>query len=138
MSSSSALRGRSLSSRAARVPCGLPRPSCRAIRAVSMKPDIHPEFHESAKVYCNGELVLELGGTKEEYVVDVWSGNHPFYTGGDSNLVLDEGRVSRFANRYGGLESMSAGVKTLKDDVDAPKATGPKVARGGKKKKGKK
>lgn len=104
-----------------------------------MKPDIHPEYHESSKVYCNGELVLELGGTKEEYVVDVWSGNHPFYTGGDSNIVLDEGRVTRFANRFGGLDSLSAGVKTLKDDVDksdAPK--GPKVARRGKGKKAKK
>ncbi|KAL8490455.1 hypothetical protein ACS0TY_026087 [Phlomoides rotata] len=30
------------------------------------KKDIHPEFHEDAKVYCNGELVMTTGGTKKE------------------------------------------------------------------------
>jgi hypothetical protein len=30
-------------------------------------------------VFCNGEEVLTVSGTKKEYVVDVWSGNHPFY-----------------------------------------------------------
>lgn len=28
---------------------------------------------------CNGEEVLTVSGTKEKYVVDVWSGNHPFF-----------------------------------------------------------
>ena len=31
------------------------------------------------KVICNGEEVLTVSGTKEKYVVDVWSGNHPFF-----------------------------------------------------------
>ncbi len=31
------------------------------------------------QVFCNGEEVLTVSGTKKEYVVDVWSGNHPFY-----------------------------------------------------------
>ena len=31
------------------------------------------------QVFCNGEEVLTVSGTKEKYVVDVWSGNHPFY-----------------------------------------------------------
>ena len=33
----------------------------------------------SVQVFCNGEEVLTVSGTKKEYVVDVWSGNHPFY-----------------------------------------------------------
>ena len=31
------------------------------------------------QVICNGEEVLVCGGAKPEYIVDVWSGNHPFY-----------------------------------------------------------
>lgn len=31
------------------------------------------------QVFCNGEEVLVTGGTKAEYIVDVWAGNHPFY-----------------------------------------------------------
>ena len=31
------------------------------------------------QVFCNGEEVLQVSGTKEKYVVDVWSGNHPFF-----------------------------------------------------------
>ena len=31
------------------------------------------------QVICNGEEVLTVSGTKEKYVVDVWSGNHPFF-----------------------------------------------------------
>lgn len=45
-----------------------------------MKKDgIHPEFFPEAKVFCNGEEVMTVGGTKKEYVVDLWSGNHPYY-----------------------------------------------------------
>ena len=38
--------------------------------------------------------------TKEELQVDVWLGNHPFYT--DSQTLIDsEGRVERFMKKYG-------------------------------------
>ena len=63
----------------------------RLIRAAARK-DIHPELHK-AKVICNGEEVLELTGTMPEYHVEVWSGNHPFYRGDTSALVVDEGQV---------------------------------------------
>ena len=42
--------------------------------------DLHPDWHPT-KVFCDGQLVLEVGTTKEEMYVDIWSGNHPFYTG---------------------------------------------------------
>ena len=38
-----------------------------------------PEWFEEAKVFCNGEEVMTVGGTQAEYVVDIWSGNHPFF-----------------------------------------------------------
>lgn len=67
--------------------------------AASAKKDIHPEL-VSAKVICNGEEVAELTGTQSEYHVEVWSGNHPFYRGDTSALVVDEGQVcdSNFRN----------------------------------------
>lgn len=43
---------------------------------------LHLCIHEACpfvQVFCNGEEVLTVSGTKEKYVVDVWSGNHPFY-----------------------------------------------------------
>ena len=61
---------------------------------------VQPEFFQEAKVICNGQEVMTVGGTQAEYVVDIWSGNHPFYTG--SQKILDtEGRVERFMRKYG-------------------------------------
>lgn len=64
------------------------------------KTNIHPEWHEESKVYCDGQLVMTVSSTKPELNVDIWSGNHPFYTG--SEKMLDtEGRVERFMRKYG-------------------------------------
>ena len=63
------------------------------------KKNLHPEYFNT-KVYCDGQVVLEVGTTKEELVVDIWSGNHPFYTG--SQKINDtEGRVDKFEKKYG-------------------------------------
>ena len=63
------------------------------------KKDLHPEWHQT-KVFCDVKLVLEVGTTKEELNVDIWSGNHPFYTG-TQRLLDSEGRVERFMRKYG-------------------------------------
>jgi large subunit ribosomal protein L31 len=60
---------------------------------------LHPEFYQT-KVFCDGKLVLEVGTTKEELVVDIWAGNHPFYTG-SQKIVDTEGRVDKFEKKYG-------------------------------------
>ena len=44
------------------------------------KKNLHPNWYQT-KVFCDGKLVLEVGSTQEELNVDIWSGNHPFYTG---------------------------------------------------------
>jgi len=63
------------------------------------KKDIHPVIFSNTKVFYDGELVLILVSTKEQLNVDIWSGNHPIYTG--SKKVLDvEGRIDRFFNKY--------------------------------------
>ena len=64
------------------------------------KTSIHPEWFPNAKVYCDGQLIMKVGSTKPRLNVDIWSGNHPFYTG--SQKILDtEGRVERFMRKYG-------------------------------------
>jgi large subunit ribosomal protein L31 len=62
------------------------------------KKGLHPKWY-STKVFCDGKLVLVVGTTKEELYVDIWSGNHPFYTG--SQKIIDtEGRVEKFYRKY--------------------------------------
>jgi large subunit ribosomal protein L31 len=63
------------------------------------KKNIHPKWYDETKVYCDGQLIMTVGSTKPELNVDIWSGNHPFYTG--SQRLLDtEGRVERFLRKY--------------------------------------
>jgi large subunit ribosomal protein L31 len=75
---------------------------------IMAKPDIHPQWYPEAKVYCNGELVMTVGSTKPELHVDVWSGNHPFFTG-TQKIIDTEGRVERFRRKYGMVDTKSSG-----------------------------
>ncbi len=68
------------------------------------KSDIHPTWYPDAKVICNGEVVMTVGSTQPEIHVEVWSGNHPFYTG-TQKIIDTEGRVDRFLRKYGLLDS---------------------------------
>lgn len=62
------------------------------------KKNLHPNWYNT-KVYCDGQLILEVGTTKKELIVDIWSGNHPFYTG--SQQIIDtEGCVEKFNRKY--------------------------------------
>jgi large subunit ribosomal protein L31 len=64
------------------------------------KDGIHPQWYPEAKVICNGEEVMTVGSTQPEIHVEVWSGNHPFYTG-TQKIIDTEGRVDRFLRKYG-------------------------------------
>jgi large subunit ribosomal protein L31 len=75
--------------------------------AIMAKPNIHPKWYPDAKVYCNGEVVMTIGSTQPEIHVDVWSGNHPFYTG-TQKMIDTEGRVERFMRKYGMLDEDAA------------------------------
>ena len=85
------------------------------------KSNIHPTWYPEAKVICNGEVVMTTGSTKPEIHVDVWSGNHPFFTG--TQKILDtEGRVDRFMRKYGmtspneSTEETNQSTKEKKED----------------------
>ncbi|GMH16194.1 hypothetical protein Nepgr_018035 [Nepenthes gracilis] len=105
---------------------GCPQISCR-------KKDIHPQFHEAAKVYCNGELVMTTGGTQKEYTVDVWSGNHPFYLGNRSAVLVDAGQVEKFRKKFGELTKIME-IPVLKGEIVLPPKRKSAPAKGGKKK----
>jgi large subunit ribosomal protein L31 len=76
------------------------------------KKDIHPKWYTDTKVYCDGQLVMTVGSTKPELNVDIWSGNHPFYTG--SQRLLDtEGRVERFLNKISGSKKLPSKTRSL-------------------------
>jgi len=72
------------------------------------KPNIHPAWYPEAKVICNGVVIATVGSTKPELQVDVWSGNHPFYTG-TQKIIDTEGRVERFLRKYGMLDENAEG-----------------------------
>ena len=62
---------------------------------------------------------MTTGSTSPEIHVDVWSGNHPFYTG--TQKILDtEGRVDRFMRKYGmaGASDAAADSKPAKAKAD--------------------
>ncbi len=63
-----------------------------------VKKNIHPTCYKT-KVFCDGKIIFETESTKPELYVDIWSGNHPFYTG--SKKIIDtEGRVDKFNKKY--------------------------------------
>nr|YP_010728924.1 ribosomal protein L31 [Lithothamnion corallioides]WEA77065.1 ribosomal protein L31 [Lithothamnion corallioides] len=63
------------------------------------KKNIHPKWYSDSKVYCDGKHIMTVGSTKNQLNVDIWSGNHPFFTG--SQRIIDtEGRVERFMRKY--------------------------------------
>ena len=78
------------------------------------KSEIHPKWYPDAKVICNGEVVMTTCSTQPELHVDVWSGNHPYFTG--TQKILDtEGRVDRFMEKYGMGSANSENAKDKKD-----------------------
>lgn len=61
--------------------------------------------------------VMTVGGTKPMYNVDVYSGNHPFYMGVKTFMVMDEGQLNKFKKRFADLGELSI-VPTLQAGAD--------------------
>jgi large subunit ribosomal protein L31 len=79
------------------------------------KKSIHPQWYPEAKVICNGKVVMTVGSTKPELNVDVWSGNHPFYTG-NQKIIDTEGRVERFLRKYGMFDQSASNQEESKPE----------------------
>jgi large subunit ribosomal protein L31 len=68
-----------------------------------MKPKIHPEYYNDAKVVCACGNTFTIGSTKKMVKVELCSKCHPFYTG-EQRVVDTMGRVERFKRRYKKVE----------------------------------
>jgi large subunit ribosomal protein L31 len=64
-----------------------------------MKPKIHPDYFNDAKVVCACGNTFTIGSTKKMVRVELCSKCHPFYTG-EQRVVDTMGRVERFKRRY--------------------------------------
>jgi len=65
-----------------------------------VKPDIHPEYVETAVVCSCGNSFTTRSTSKTPIHADVCSACHPFYTGKQKILDIG-GRVEKFEKRFG-------------------------------------
>lgn len=63
-----------------------------------MKKNKHPKWNSNASVLVSGKKVMQVGSTTDEINVEIWSGNHPFYTGQET-IVDTERRVDKFQKK---------------------------------------
>ncbi len=86
-----------------------------------MKKDIHPQYHEKAKVTCACGNTFTVGSTLPEIHVEICSMCHPFYTG-KQKMVDSARRVEKFKERVAKKEVVSAVRKGKKVKKEASKA----------------
>jgi large subunit ribosomal protein L31 len=84
-----------------------------------MKKDTHPQWHTDAKVIYNGEVIMTVGATQPEIIVDIWSGVHPFFTG-QQRLVDTEGQVDRFMRRLRRREEIATTIELEEQEQSSP------------------
>jgi len=73
---------------------------------LTMKPDIHPNYHMIKVVMTNGAEFMTRSTYGEDGAtlhLDIDPNTHPAWTGGSQQLVDRGGRLSRFNSRFAGL-----------------------------------
>jgi large subunit ribosomal protein L31 len=63
-----------------------------------MKQDIHPPYHQKAKIKCACGKEWVTGSTEEGSSISICANCHPFYTG-QEKIVDTRGRVEKFKKR---------------------------------------
>lgn len=63
-----------------------------------MKPEIHPEYHETT-ITCACGASYPTRSTSQNIRVEICAACHPFYTG-EKKFVDTAGRIERFKQRY--------------------------------------
>ena len=87
-----------------------------------MKKNIHPGYHDDAKIICSCGNVIETGSVVKEMKVEICSACHPFYTGKKKSIDI-AGRVDRFKR----IAEKKALIKPRKERIRKPKAETKKV-----------
>lgn len=79
-----------------------------------MKKDIHPNYHDDAKILCACGKVYEVGSTMNEIQVELCAACHPFYTG--KQKILDTARrVEKFTARTSQKAEKTTGKKVKRE-----------------------
>ena len=86
------------------------------------KAAIHPDYKPS-KITCACGFVYDTFSTRGDFMVEICSNCHPFFTG-KQKLLDTEGRVERFTKKFGAQTSESrkkaaAASKTKKSPAAA-------------------
>ena len=83
-----------------------------------MKKDIHPQYHDKAKVICACGNSFTVGSTTPEIHIELCSVCHPFYTG-KQKLIDTAGRVDKFKQRVAKQAEVAKGKigKTAKKEA---------------------
>lgn len=75
-----------------------------------MKKGIHPQVNKEVKVIYNGKPVMNVISTLPEITTEIWSGNHPFYTGQEI-LVDTDNLVEKFNQKLNKATSSTVSKK---------------------------
>lgn len=78
-----------------------------------MKAEIHPKYHQKAKVKCACGNTFTVGSTKESIDIEICHVCHPFFTGKEK-LVDTAGRVEKFKRRLAKKTSLKSSKKPRK------------------------
>lgn len=72
-----------------------------------MKKDIHPDYH-MIKVQMTDGSVFETrsvwGSPGQTMQLDIDPKSHPAWTGGSNRVLQQDGQVSKFNKKFGGLK----------------------------------
>ena len=71
-----------------------------------MKKDIHPDYHFIDVKLTDGKIVKmrsTYGKDGDTLSLDIDPSSHPAWTGGNTRLMDQGGRVSKFKKKYEGL-----------------------------------
>lgn len=85
-----------------------------------MKADLHPTYHDNAKVTCACGNTFTIGSTKAEIEVEICSNCHPFYTGKEK-LVDTAGRIEKFQKRLDAKKAPKAKKERKKSEKSTKK-----------------
>jgi len=86
-----------------------------------MKQDIHPTFHQQAKITCVCGNSFAAGSTLSEIKVEICAKCHPFYTG-QQRLVDTEGLVEKFQRK---VKTAAQKKETLRKTKKVPQKETP-------------
>jgi len=78
-----------------------------------MKDNIHPAYHNNAKVVCACGNSFTAGSTQKEIHVEICSNCHPFFTG-TQKLIDTTGTVDKFKKRAAAAVRLKSQAKPKK------------------------